>query len=142
MREIRTEIYLNAPIEVVWKTLTDFENWQKWNPTVVRVHGSPTQGSNLEITMSKDNCDEMIYKAQVVEVVPPHQFRWRAKMMAGFVFTNDRIFQLSKKDNGTHFVHIESYSGIMAAMSWNKLSEFVPKVLEKMNQALKNELEK
>ena len=47
--EVRTDpIRINAPIDVVWKVLTDVENYGQWNPFTPQAHtdfriGSPAQ---------------------------------------------------------------------------------------------------
>lgn len=141
MREVRTEIQISAPIERVWQVLTDFENWKTWNPTVKQVVGNSSLGSKLDVIMSGKDCKEMTYHPCVLEADPPKRFRWRAKMIAGFLFTNDRVFELREKDGGTIFSHREEFSGLMVPISWKSLNQFVLPTLEKMNMALKIKLE-
>ena len=142
MRELSTEIHISAPIEQVWQVLTDFNEWGNWNPTVNKASGDASVGSTLTITMSGDEGkDGPSYKPRVMEAAGPRSFRWRATMMGGVMFKNDRVFELTEKDGGTQLVHTEAFSGLMAAMSWKKLSGFVPAILERMNEALKEKLE-
>ncbi len=141
MREVRTEIQILAPIERVWQVLTDFENWKTWNPTVKQVNGSSSLGSKLDVIMSGKDCKEMAYHPYVLEAVPPKSFRWRAKMIAEFLFTNDRVFELRENAGGTIFYHREEFSGLMVPMIWKRLNQFVLPTLEKMNAALKIKLE-
>ena len=37
MRQISTEIEINAPVETVWSILTDFDKYPDWNPFVKSV---------------------------------------------------------------------------------------------------------
>ena len=141
MREIKTEIQISAPIDKIWHVLTDLDNWKDWNPTAKQASGSMSIGSKLTITMIGEDCKEMTYQPHVLEVNPPKIFRWRAKMMAGFLFTNDRVFELKEKNGGTEFVNKELFSGLMALMTWKKMQGFVPPMLDKMNKALKEKLE-
>ena len=62
-------------------------------------------------------------------------------MMGGFVFKNDRVFELNAKDGGTQLIHKEEFTGLMVPLMWNKLNGFVGPTLEKMNQALKKKVE-
>ena len=39
MKEIHTEIEINAPAEKIWKVLTDFAAYPEWNPFVRRGEG-------------------------------------------------------------------------------------------------------
>lgn len=142
MRELRTVIQISAPIERVWQVLTDFEKWKDWNPMVNQVSGSASVRSSLKITMcGSDGKKSMQYKATVLEANPPKNFRWRAIMISGFMFTNDRVFELSEKNGGTELVNAEQFSGLMVPLFWGKMSLFVVPMLEKMNKALKDKLE-
>ena len=142
MRELRTEIQIAAPIGRVWQVLTDFDHWQDWNPMVNQVSGNATLGSKLNITMrGPDAKDAMTYQPTLLEVNPPRSLRWRATMMSGMIFTNDRVFELSEKNGGTVLVNKEEFSGLMVPLFWGKMNQFVVPMLEKMNKALKDKLE-
>jgi len=143
MKEIRSEILISAPIDKVWQVLTDFDNWKDWNPMVINANGSALEGSKLTITMcGKDKKDGPKYQPSVLEVKAPSRFRWRVKMMGGIMLTNDRVFKLKEKEGGTELVNSEFFSGLMLLMAGKKLDKFVPPILEQMNLALKNKLEK
>ena len=141
MRELRTEIQLSAPIDKVWQVITDFDHWTDWNPTVKAASGNASVGSKLSITIDGKGSRDASYQPIVLESNAPKSFRWRATMMASFVFKNDRIFDLKEKDGGTELIHTEEYSGLMVAMMWTKLREFALPCLEEMNKALKVKLE-
>jgi uncharacterized protein YndB with AHSA1/START domain len=47
MREIRTEIDIAAPVTKVWNILTDFNQWNEWNPIVNQASGLATSGAKL-----------------------------------------------------------------------------------------------
>ena len=140
MRELRTEIQISAPIERVWEVITDFDHWKDWNPAA-RASGNGSVGSKLSVTICKDGKDGAKYKPVVLEATPPKNLRWRATMMAGFFFKNDRVFELSEMNDGTQLIHREEYSGFMVAMMWKKLEAFALPNLEEMNKALKDKLE-
>lgn len=142
MRELHAAIQIAAPIDQVWKVLTDFEHWSDWNPMVNRVSGSPSVGSKLYITMrGPDSKDAMKYQPIVLEAIPPNRFRWRATMMSGFLFTNDRVFELKEKNGGTELINKEEFSGLMVPVFWGKMNQFVADMLESMNTALKEKVE-
>jgi hypothetical protein len=142
MRELRAEIQIAAPIDQVWRTLTDFDQWKVWNPMVNRASGSASIGAKLQITMrGPDSKDAMKYEPTLIEVNPPNSLRWRATMMSGFLFTNDRVFELKEEKGGTTFVNREEFSGLMVPMFWSKMTPFVVPMLEQMNMALKHKVE-
>ncbi len=143
MREIRTEIEIHAPIAEVWSVLIDFDNWKDWNPIVNEANGPAALGSKIAITMcGKDGKDAQRYEPIVTQIKEPTYFRWRAKMMAEFLFTNDKIFELEATGSTTKLTHIEAFSGLMVTLFWSKLEGSVPAMLDSMNEALKKTVEK
>jgi len=146
MREVKTEIDIAAPSSEVWRILTDINHWQEWNPIVKQASGEASPDSTLTITMcskeGKGGKDGPKYMPVITNCEAPKRFRWRAKMMAGFLFTNDKVFELEDTSNGTHLVHKETYDGWLVPMFWNKLNENVPSMLNSMNDSLKELAEK
>ena len=114
MREIRTEIEIAAPPTKVWSILTDFDNWKNWNPIVNQVSGVASLGSELSVTMrGDDGKDGPKYMPIVTNFEEPKFFRWRGKMMAEFLFTNDKVFELEETGSGTRLIHKELFSGML-----------------------------
>jgi len=143
MREIQTEIEITAPLPKVWSILTDIENWKEWNPIINQTSGTASLGSKLSIIMrGKDGKEGQRYMPIVTNFEEPKYFRWRGKMMAEFLFTNDKAFELEKTSTGTRLIHREMFSGILVPMFWGKLNQFVPSMLKSMNDALKKSVEK
>ena len=142
MKELRTEIEIGAPIEKVWSVLIDFENWKEWNPIVNNVSGNAVKGSKLKIVMKgKDGTDSMKYDAVITDIEEPKSFRWRATMMAGFLFTNDKIFDLESTGSGTKLIHREEFTGLLLSLFWSKLEKGALPMLKTMNEALKSKAE-
>ena len=139
MREIRTEIDIAAPVTTVWSILTDFDNWRAWNPIVNQVSGGPFLGSQLSVSMcGKDGKDGPKYMPIITIFEEPKSFRWRAKIMAGFLMTNDKVFELKETGSGTRFIHLELFSGILVPLFWNKLNQGVPSMLQIHERGLEN----
>lgn len=113
MRELTTTIEIAAP-PVVWRVLTDFNSWKQWNPIVTEAVGTASQGANLSITMKdKDGNAANKYAPVITGLEAPKSLKWRATMMAGFVFTNDKIFTLEATPTGTRLIHTEAFSGML-----------------------------
>lgn len=110
MKELKTELEINASPSEVWKLLSDFEQWPTWNPIVNKVIGKAS-------------------------------FRWRAKMIAKVLFTNDKIITLKESANGTQLSHVEAFSGLLVPLFWGKLEQGVIPMLTKMNKALQEKVE-
>ncbi len=143
MREIRTEIEIAASTNKVWGILTDLENWKEWNPVVGAASGNTSLGARLDITMCcEDGKDGPKYSPTIIDFEEPKVFRWRATITAGFLFTNDKIFELIETEDGTRVIHTEAFSGILVPLFWGKLNEGILPMLKTMNDALKIEAEK
>ncbi len=143
MREIRTEIEINVPPTTVWSILTDFHTWKEWSPIINQASGVASLGSELNITMrGDDGKDGPKYMPIITNFEEPKFFRWRAKMMAEFLFTNDKVFELEETGSGTRLIHKELFSGMLVPLFWSKLETGVPPMLNSMNDALKRIAEK
>lgn len=49
MKELYTEIEINASASVVWDILTDFNNFPNWNPFIKEISGNLQEGSQIEV---------------------------------------------------------------------------------------------
>ncbi|BCE01478.1 SRPBCC family protein [Marinicellulosiphila megalodicopiae] len=142
MREIKSESQINAPIDKVWSVLTDINNWESWNPGM-KGSGRTIEGNSVTIEMIDENGNTTTkYEPLILDVNAPKYFRWKAKMMAGFMFTNERVFELSENENGVLLINKETFSGLMVPLFWGKMQGFVGPTLDKMNVALKEKVEK
>ena len=144
MQEIETEIEITAPPSKVWSILTDVNKWQEWSPIINSSQGETSVGSELSITMmgKEEGKDGPKYSPKITELNEPNYFRWRAHMLAGFIFTNDKIFKLEETKTGTHLTHTETFKGLLAPIFCNQMEKGVPPMLNSMNKALKELAEK
>ncbi len=143
MREIKTEIEIAAPPTKVWSILTDFDNWKEWSPIINQASGVASLGSELSIMMrGEDGKDGPKYAPVITSFDEPKFFRWRGKMMAEFIMTNDKVFELEETASGTRLIHKELFSGMLVPVFWNKFEKHVPSMLNSMNEALKTKAEK
>ncbi len=144
MQQIKTEIEIAAPPSKVWKIITDIDKWQEWSPTINASKGDATVGSKLSITMmSKEKGkDGPQYNPVITQLDEAKYFHWRAHMMAGFIFTNDKIFKLEETSAGTKLTHIETFKGLVTPLFKGQMEKGVPPMLNAMNKALKELAEK
>ena len=144
MQEIKTEIEISAPPSKVWAIITDINSWQKWSPTINASQGEAAVGSKLNITMmsKEEGKDGPNYSPIITKLTEPNYFHWRAHMLAGFVFTNDKIFKLEKISSGTRLTHIETFTGLLTPLFRGQMEKGVPPMLNMMNKALKDLAEK
>jgi len=47
MKEVFSEIEIQATADRVWQVLTDFARYPEWNPFIRRISGEPKEGTRL-----------------------------------------------------------------------------------------------
>ena len=52
---IETEIEIDAPVDRVWATFSDFGQWPEWNPFAVSLKGRVAVGEKLEVRLDTPN---------------------------------------------------------------------------------------
>ncbi len=136
---IKTEIEIQAPPEKVWDIITDIDKWHEWSPTINASKGKAAVGATVSITMMSKEAgkDGPKYNPEIIRLDMPTIFHWRAHMMAGFIFTNEKIIELEKTELGTKVTHKETFKGLMATLMKGQMDKGVPPMLTMMNDALK-----
>lgn len=143
MQELTTNIDINATPDKVWRVLTDINQWKDWNPIVNQATGKASAQGKLDIVMrGKDGKNGPRYSPVVTDFEEPSCFRWRAKMITGFLFTNDKVFELEETSTGTRVTHKEVFSGLLAPLFCGNIEKGVTPMLNSMNEALKKVAEK
>lgn len=146
MRELRTEIEINAEPEIVWEVLTDFNSYPDWNPFVVEMKGEVKVGNRIEVLLKPPGKKEMTFKPVVLKLDSPKEFRWKGSLPIPGMFVGEHIFQiedLSDKEKGPKvmFIHREEFKGLLVGMLWKDLNSNTRAGFESMNQALKKRCE-
>ncbi len=142
MREIKTEITINAPKEKVWNTFTNTENYTAWNPFIESIKGDLKVGEQIAVNLTPPNGKAMTFKPNVLVFEKNKEFRWLGKLFIKGVFDGEHYFQLiDNQDGTTTFVHGEIFNGILVSLMGSIL-ENTKIGFELMNEALKKEVEK
>lgn len=139
MREIRTTTDIDAPVERVWKLLSDFDCWGDWNPVIPRVRGSLEAGAPVDIQLAMGRRRVPI-KCTMLRADADRELRWRgprSKLQARLL-SGEHYFSLEKVDAGhTRFVHGERFRGLLAPLVWSRLEPMLHKRYAQVNEALK-----
>jgi hypothetical protein len=116
MKELRTEIQIDASPQRVWEALTESGDWGAWNPFVRRVIGDFREGARLENTMVLEGQKPMTFKPKVLRVDPARELRWLGRLLIPGLFDGEHYFQLEPAGAGTRFVHGEIFRGLLIGM--------------------------
>lgn len=140
MKEVRTEIEINAGPEKVWKILTDFEKYSQWNPFIKRIIGQAKEGSKIEIHIETPNGKNRKYGPTVTKVEHNTELRWIGKNL---LLSGEHIFTIKKLQAGrVWFVHSEVFGGLLTSIFAKSLDTDVKHGFEEMNRALKDRSER
>ncbi len=75
MKEIYTEIEINASASTVWDILTDFDKFPRWNPFMKKISGSLQEGASLETFIQPPHSNGMTIKPKILEYQPGKKLR-------------------------------------------------------------------
>lgn len=89
----------NAPIEKVWKALTDKDQMKEWYFDIPDF--KPEVGQEFEFTAKGKDGQDFVHKCKVTEVVPPTKLThsWRYE---GYEGDSSVTFELSAQGDKTH----------------------------------------
>lgn len=142
MREISTEIEINATSAKVWTILTKLNNFVKWNPFITEAKGEVKEGSQLKVRIEPPGGKGMTFKATVTRVVPKRKFRWLGHLLIPGLFDGEHIFEIeSIAKNSVRFIQREQFRGLLVPLFWRSLESNIPQGFNEMNAALKKEAE-
>lgn len=140
MKELKTEIVLNAPVNKIWNVLTDFEAYTEWNPFIISSKGEAKEGTRLTNTML-NNGKEMVFKPIVTKVERDKHFEWLGSAMGG-LFKGRHYFILEDLGNNTtKLIHGEQFTGLLSNLVIRMIGEETLRNFQRMNKALQEEVE-
>lgn len=139
MKELRTEIEINAPAERVWNILTDAAKFSQWNPFIHRLQGNLVQGARLEVLLGESANKGMMFRPKILEVAQNRTLRWLGNLFVPGLFDGEHIFEIEPLEaNRVRFVQREKFNGILVGF-FNFDSTL--RGFEAMNRALKGRAE-
>jgi hypothetical protein len=142
LKEIRTELDIKASPEKVWKVLTDFNNFTKWNPFIQKIIGEPSEGSKLKINLHTSRGKNRTYRPIVTKVEPFRELRWFGKSFIPGMLNGEHIFIIEPlRADVIHFIHKEIFTGFLLSLIGNRLDRDMYQSFVQMNDALKEKVE-
>ena len=142
MPTIKTAIDVAASAEMVWRVLTYFPDYPKWNPFLVSIQGSLSPGQRLKIQARFSQDREYKFSPRVVKVIPASELRWRRWRLIEGVFDRELAFFIVPNGiKGVRFIQREHFSGFLAPLIMHFISGKTLKAFNLMNLALKRTAE-
>lgn len=138
MKTIETNIVIDSTPEKIWDVLTNFEEYELWNPFMTKVVGNAILGSKIEVNIKTISGKNRSYYPIITKCEINKELRWRGKSFLPGVFDGERVFILEKSDDDkVSFSHKEIFSGLGVKLVGNKLDENLREGFVRMNEALK-----
>lgn len=138
MKEIKTEIIINAPLDQIWDTLLDFKAYSTWNPFIIKIMGSKTLHSKLVVTIKPHGQKSMDFTPTITKVSDYH-LMWLGTVWKKGIFDGEHSFLLQQETNNTvRFLHSEKFSGILSSPIFAMIGKSTIMGFEQMNLALKS----
>ena len=109
--EVRSEVWIDAPVETVWEVLTDTESYPDWNPLVRRFDGPLEVGAIVRATFEPIPGRRVRNKVAVTAVSPPHRVAWAGRMGADRLLRGEHFYELGSRDGGTQLANFELFDG-------------------------------
>ncbi|WP_224448103.1 SRPBCC domain-containing protein [Haloprofundus salilacus] len=92
-------IEVDAPPKAVWRVLTNFDEYEAWNPAL-SIDGRPKQGSKLSVKLHPKGISPMQFHAKVTAVKPNRRIHWRARSPIPGAYAVDHEFRLKPLSPG------------------------------------------
>jgi len=141
MKELRTEIEIQAAPEKVWQILTSLDKYPEWNPLIRRAIGTAKLGEKVDINVGSET-KEMILHCVVVKVEPNKQLAWKYNVGMPFLFEGEHSFAIEPLgSNKVKFVDIETFKGLLVFTQAKDIDTNSKAGFEAMDRALKTRAE-
>lgn len=141
MKNLQTEIIINATPQQLWAVLTDFEKFNEWNPFILSIQGQPIVGTQLRVELKNGNSTS-VFKPKVLVAETNKAFEWLGSLPIPGIFNGNHYFRIEDLGNGqVKFIHGENFSGLLAGVIMKSIGTQTQNCFIAMNKALKNRVE-
>lgn len=139
MKSFVARIDIQAPVDKVWRILTDLPGWTRWNTTVQRTVGNVERGAKVTVFVKQS--PGRAFPLRVTELDAPRRMAWAGGMPFG-LFTGTRVFELNAVPGAsTMFSMSEDYTGPLAGLIGKSIPDLQP-AFDEFAQCLKREAER
>lgn len=142
MKELNTEIEINASAERVWAILTDLGQFADWNAFIPEAEGEVKEGERLRVRIEPPGGKGMTFTPTVTLVEPERAFRWLGRLLLPGLFDGEHIYEITPlAEDRVRFVQREEFRGLLVPLFWKSLDTQTRQGFEAMNAALKQRAE-
>ncbi len=143
MKQISSEIEINASPEQVWQILTNFSALPDWNPFIRTAEGNLRAGDRLKVYIKASKGMGMSFKPTILRAEPNRELRWIGRLLMPGLMDGEHSFIIEPLEgNHVRFVQSESFTGVLVPLM-SAMGVFKNALIgfDEMNQALKRQAE-
>jgi hypothetical protein len=141
MKQLHTEVLIEAAPEAVWAVLTDFARYGDWNPFLVAAAGVAEQGERLTVTLAPPGGRRITMKPVLTEVANTQVLEWWGHLGVRGIFDGRHRFELHPENGATRLVQSETFTGALVPLMARSLDRGTAAGFALMNTALKARVE-
>ncbi|TDC78389.1 SRPBCC domain-containing protein [Micromonospora sp. KC606] len=141
MREISTQIDIDASPDGVWAVLTDFAAYREWNPFIREAAGQARVGETLTLRMFPGKGRPITFTPRVLAADPGRELRWRGRLLVPGLFDGEHRFLLSAVEGRTRLVQSERFTGLLVR-PLGSVIDGTSANFDRFNEALRERAEK
>lgn len=140
MKELKTEIIINAPAARVWQVLTSFSEYPGWNPFITAIEGEAALGRQLRNEMQLQG-KKWVFTPAITALEEGRQLEWLGKMPLNLFNGNHYFYLQPIGPHQTRLLHGERFSGWLSSILLKRIGEDTLRGFQRMNKALKQRAE-
>ena len=140
--EINNTVEINAPLDQVWRTLTDLGAYHDWNPTIRGITGTLEVGHDVVLSVAQPDGGERQWSVRVSRFDPQHEYGWTFYEDSPELYGGEHTFRLEAVDEHTTRYHDrETFHGSLVAERQHDLASTTQAGMNAMGAALKQHVE-
>ena len=140
-KTLSSEILIDSSAERVWKIITDFGDFPRWNPFIRRATGEIKTGARLEIFIQPSGTRGTTFRPKILNVHPNQELRWLGRLYLPWLFDGEHALIIeASSGNSIKFIQREKFVGLLIPFASAQLCDTL-RGFEEMNKALKQRAE-
>lgn len=137
MKELRTEIEIQATPDKVWQVLTSLDKYPEWNPFIHHAIGKAKVGEKVDITF-KSGSKDMTLHCTVIRAEPNQELCWKYHVILPSLWSGEHSFTIeSLGNNKVRFIDREIFNGLLIFTQAKDIDTNTKLDFEAMDKALK-----
>src|SRR5919112_6228637 len=141
MAVYRTQFPIAASASTVWATLTDFERYGEWNPSLPSISGELRPGAEVALTLGMPGRPSPKVKARLGKIEIDRCLTWDGNAGADWLFAGHRESVIEQTDHEVLVTHVEDVRGALFPIFRFVMGSAIQRSHDAFNKALRSRCE-